>query len=143
MLHALMLDAQAEIGRLRAELYSTSRLADERKCVLRVRERRSCAHVPHTRRRQCGTCANGLPLRPRVASAHPRYPVHTPRQALDAMTAARDQLAAVAHQLEDKVQAMQAQVGQLPALQQQLHALQEQQQQRNSDKAMQQQVRFV
>jgi len=33
VLHTLIQEAQQEIGRLRAELYSTSRLADERKCV--------------------------------------------------------------------------------------------------------------
>lgn len=33
VLHTLIQEAQQEIGRLRAELYSTSRLADERKWV--------------------------------------------------------------------------------------------------------------
>jgi hypothetical protein len=31
VLHTLIQEAQQEIGRLRAELYSTTRLADERK----------------------------------------------------------------------------------------------------------------
>lgn len=33
VLHTLIQEAQQEIGRLRAELYSTTRLADERKWV--------------------------------------------------------------------------------------------------------------
>lgn len=127
VLHTLIQEAQQEIGRLRAELYSTSRLADERKYVF--------THATKVGTHPSIVLCSLLTVLLLLSSTTMQH-----RQALDAITAARDQLAAVAHQLEEKVQVMHSQLMQLPQLQHELKVLHEQQQQVDKDRAVQMQV---